>query len=83
MFSFENIELEFERSSLELIAAKALERKSGARGLKSMIEKILTNTMFEIPGNKKIEKCVVTKAAVLGESAPSLILRKNLKETVL
>ncbi|MDR1952753.1 MAG: ATP-dependent Clp protease ATP-binding subunit ClpX [Elusimicrobiota bacterium] len=83
MFGFENIELEFEKSALEDIARKALNRSSGARGLKSMIENILMDVMYELPGNKKVEKCIITKASVNGESAPELILRKDPKETAL
>ena len=80
IFGFENIELSFDKAALEAIAKQALKKKAGARGLKAMIEKILMNTMFDIPNNKKIEKCIVTKEAVLGEDSPQLIMRPQ-KET--
>jgi ATP-dependent Clp protease ATP-binding subunit ClpX len=80
MFAFENIDLSFDKEALKTIASLALKRSSGARGLKSMIEKILLDTMFEVSDNKTIEKCIVTKEAVLGEEQPELIMKKIPKE---
>ncbi|MDR2860861.1 MAG: ATP-dependent Clp protease ATP-binding subunit ClpX [Elusimicrobiota bacterium] len=80
MFGFENIELSFEKSAIEAIAKQALTRSSGARGLKSMLEKILMDTMFTIPDNKKADKCIITKEVVMGEALPELVMKKNTKE---
>ncbi len=55
----DNVDLEFEDEALELIVDKAIERKTGARGLRSIIEEIMRDIMFEIPSNPKIEKCII------------------------
>ena len=60
LFAMDNVELEFEPKALELIVDKAIERKTGARGLRSIIEEIMRDIMYEIPSNPKIEKCIVT-----------------------
>ena len=72
-----NVELEFEREALELIVDKAIERKTGARGLRSIIEDIMRDIMFEIPSNPKIEKCIVTKETVETGASPKVILNEN------
>ena len=64
------------KDALEAIAQKAFEKGTGARGLRSIIEDIMVNIMFEIPSHPDIEKCIVTKETVLGES-PKLIRRKT------
>ena len=73
----DNVELEFEQEALEAIVDKAIERKTGARGLRSIIEEIMRDIMFEIPSNPKIEKCMVTKATVLEKQAPKLVINNN------
>ena len=65
LLKMDNVELEFESEALESIVDKAIERKTGARGLRSIIEEIMRDIMFEIPSNPKIEKCIVTKETVL------------------
>ena len=69
-----NVELEFEKEALEVIVDKAIERKTGARGLRSIIEEIMRDIMFDIPSNPKIEKCIITKETVLEKKAPTLII---------
>ena len=75
LLAMENVKLEFEKEALEAIAQKAFEKGTGARGLRSIIEDIMVNIMFEIPSQTDIEKCIVTKETVLGKS-PKLIRRK-------
>ena len=65
---------------LRFIADKALERKTGARGLRSIMESVMMDTMYEIPSDDTIEECVVTKAAVDGESEPLTIHEDSLKK---
>ena len=77
LFEFDNVELEFEKEALELIVDKAMERKTGARGLRSIIEDIMRDIMFEIPSNPKIEKCIITKETVLEGKEPKVILNNN------
>ena len=73
LFSMENVELEFRPASLRAIAAKALARKTGARGLRSIIEQVLLDTMFELPSLENVNKVVVDENAINAESRPLLI----------
>ena len=70
MFQLENVELEFEDAALHEIANKALERKTGARGLRSICEELLQQTMFDLPSEPSVSKVVVTAAAARGEEQP-------------
>ncbi len=81
LFEIDNVQLEFEQDALEAIVNKAIERKTGARGLRSIIEEIMTDIMFEIPSNKKIEKCIITKKTVLEGTGPDLVINEN-KEVI-
>lgn len=74
LLELDNVELEFEKEALEVIVDKAIERKTGARGLRSIIEEIMRDIMFDIPSNPKIEKCIITKQTVLEKKAPKLII---------
>ena len=65
------------KDALEAIVDKAIERKTGARGLRSIIEDIMRDIMFEIPSNPKIEKCVITKETVLEGKEPKVFLNNN------
>ena len=77
LLELDNVELEFEQEALEVIVDKAIERKTGARGLRSIIEEIMRDIMFEIPSNPKIEKCIVTKETVLEKKAPTLVINEK------
>ena len=74
LLELDNVELEFEKEALEVIVDKAIERKTGARGLRSIIEEIMRDIMFDIPSNPKIEKCIITKETVLEKKAPTLVI---------
>ena len=75
LVKLDNVELEFEPNALETIVDKAIERKTGARGLRSIREDIMRDIMFDIPSNPLIEKCIVTKETVLDKKPPKLVLR--------
>ena len=77
LLKMDNVELEFESEALESIVDKAIERKTGARGLRSIIEEIMRDIMFEIPSNPKIEKCIVTKETVLNGASPKLVINNT------
>ena len=81
LLELDNVELEFEKEALEVIVDKAIERKTGARGLRSIIEEIMRDIMFDIPSNPKIEKCIITKETVLEKKAPTLVINDK-KEVV-
>ncbi|MBP3255118.1 MAG: ATP-dependent protease ATP-binding subunit ClpX [Clostridia bacterium] len=77
LLELDNVELEFEHEALEAIVDKAIERKTGARGLRSIIEEIMRDIMFDIPSNPNIEKCIVTRETVLEGKEPKLIINEN------
>jgi len=85
LVEYDNVELEFEQEALEVIVDKAIERNTGARGLRSIIEDIMRDIMFDIPSNPNIEKCIITKATVENGEAPKLVineLKQEKKQTV-
>jgi ATP-dependent Clp protease ATP-binding subunit ClpX len=72
-FQFDGIELVFSDDSLNSIADRALERETGARGLRSIIEEILLDVQFELPSRRDVKKCVVTKETVVKGLPPTLV----------
>lgn len=81
MIELDDVELEFEDEALVEIAKKAIERKTGARGLRSIIENIMLDLMYDLPSREDIKKCVITKAAVLNEEPPKLFLEDGTEKT--
>ncbi len=77
LMKYDDVELEFEPEALELIVDKAIERKTGARGLRSIIEEIMRDIMYEVPSNPKIEKCIVTKETVEKGEKPDIVVNNN------
>ncbi|MDE1981397.1 MAG: AAA family ATPase, partial [Betaproteobacteria bacterium] len=73
LFSMENVELEFRPSALRAIARKALARKTGARGLRSIIEHVLLDTMFALPSMQNVSKAVIDEGCITAEAPPLLI----------
>ena len=80
LFSFDNVKLTFEKDAVETIARQAFERKTGARGLRSIMEKVMMDVMFKIPSDETIKECVITKGAVEGTSEPLLIHREVMRK---
>jgi len=76
IFSIDGVELEFEPEALHEVARLAIARGTGARGLRSIVEDVLLDTMFDVPGRKDVQRCVVTAAAVRKEAEPLIALRK-------
>ena len=79
LLELDGVELEFTREALEAIVDKAIERKTGARGLRSIIEEIMRDIMYDIPSNPKIEKCTITKDTVTLGKSPDLVINENKK----
>ena len=73
LFEMEGVDLEVRPSALAAIAQKALLRKTGARGLRSILEHVLLDTMFELPGSQNVQKVVVDDTSINGEGKPLLI----------
>ncbi len=73
LFDMENVELEFRADALHAVARKAMERKTGARGLRSIVEAVLLDTMYELPSMESVSKIVVDENTIKGESNPIII----------
>lgn len=72
LFEMDNVELEFEEDAIRAIAKRSVERKTGARGLRAIMEETMMDTMFEIPSESLVRKCIITKDAVEGTGKPIL-----------
>ena len=70
--SYDGVELEFDDDALQAIANKAIERRTGARGLRSIIEETMMDVMFEVPSQEDVTKVRITKATVDGTEKPIL-----------
>jgi len=81
MFSMDGVDLEFEEEALQLVANKAIERKTGARGLRSILEETMLDIMYEIPSRDDIEKCVITKETIENKVEPTLVLSDRNKKS--
>jgi hypothetical protein len=77
LFEIDGVELEFEDEAIDAIVDKAIERKTGARGLRSIIEEIMTDIMFEIPSNPKIVKCTITRDTVINSKEPEVVIDES------
>src|SRR5690606_13841714 len=73
LFEMEGVEIQFRDDALRAIARKAQERKTGARGLRSIMESVLLDTMYNIPSQKGVSKVVIDEAVIKGESEPLLM----------
>ena len=76
LFEYENVKLKFTDDALEAIAESALKRKIGARGLRMIIEDLMLDIMYTLPGNKKASECVITREAVLAKGKPITLIEK-------
>ncbi|PJZ70073.1 ATP-dependent protease ATP-binding subunit ClpX [Leptospira perolatii] len=79
MLEMENVKLTFEEPAIDRIAQLAIERESGARGLRAIVENLMLDLMFEIPSRKDVEEVVITEDSVNGIKPPKLILKKEPK----
>ena len=80
LFKMDNVDLEFDEDAVEEIAVQAMERKTGARGLRSILENIMMDVMYNIPSDSTITKCTITKDCVLGKSEPLVEYKVRLRE---
>ena len=78
MFGADDVDLEFTSEAIDAIALKAEKQKTGARGLRSIIENVMLEIMFDLPSEKDVEKCIITKEVVENGSEPQKIRKKNL-----
>ena len=75
LFSMDNVELEFTDDALKLVAKEAIKRKTGARGLRAIMEKAMMDAMYNIPSEESVVKCIINKEVVEGYGSPELIYK--------
>ncbi len=80
MFELEGVELQFRKDALTEIASLAIERKTGARGLRSILEQILLDTMYDLPSVDNVEKVMINKAVIKGTKKPILMYKEKQKK---
>jgi ATP-dependent Clp protease ATP-binding subunit ClpX len=83
LFEMEEVELDFRDDALEAIAKKAMERKTGARGLRSILESVLNEVMYKIPSEKDVAKVIIDESVIGGSSEPMLIYENHDQQKVL
>ena len=82
LFEIEGVELEFDTKALLEIANKSMKRKTGARGLRSILEHILLDLMYELPSLEGVNKVIIDEAAVTGKSEPKLLYDESKNKKV-
>ena len=80
LLELDGVDLEFDKEALDAIVDKAIERNTGARGLRSIIEDIMRDIMFDIPTNPNIEKCLIKKETVVNKKPPVLTIGEGRKK---
>ena len=73
LFSYDGVKLSFSNNAVEAIAELAVERKTGARGLRSIMENVMMDVMYQVPSDDSIRECKITREAVEGTSEPVVI----------
>ena len=74
LMNLDGVELKFEPAALAHIAKQAIERKSGARGLRAIVEGLLMDAMFDLPSREDVKQCIITEKCALGKEKPKLVL---------
>ena len=77
LFKLEGVKLNFKDNAIKEVAVKAISKKTGARGLRSILENVLLKTMFEIPSQENVSEVIVDVSSVRGESQPMIVHSKN------
>jgi ATP-dependent Clp protease ATP-binding subunit ClpX len=82
MLEMDNVKLTFEKDALRAIAQEALKRNTGARGLRSIIERIMLNVMFEVPSRHDVDQCIVTADCVINKTEPQLVIKTEIPAVI-
>ena len=77
LFEYDDVLLEFKEGSLEAVAKRAIERKTGARGLRAILEEVMLDIMYEIPSMNNVEKVIISKECILDGAKPELVYNEN------
>lgn len=81
LFEFEDVRLRFTEGALTAIAKEALKRKSGARGLRSVMEKAMLEVMYELPSEENVKECVISEQVILGGDYPVILYENESKKS--
>lgn len=82
LFELDNVKLTYEKEAIAVVAKRSMERKTGARGLRAIMESVMMNAMYEVPSNEDVVECVITKEAALGEAEPILITKDQKEKRI-
>jgi ATP-dependent Clp protease ATP-binding subunit ClpX len=77
LFELENVKLKFTEGSLRAVSQEAIKRKSGARGLRSILENVMLDVMYEIPSQSNIKECIISEEVVLNRERPIILYEKE------
>ena len=77
LFSLENVKISFTQGAIKAIAREAIKRKTGARGLRSILEGIMLDIMYEVPSNPNIEECIIDEAVIEQKAPPKMVMNSN------
>ena len=77
LFELDDVRLEFQENALKAIASMAMQRETGARGLRSIMEDFINPIMYEIPTETTVEKCIITEGVVLNHEKPEIVYNEN------
>lgn len=77
LLELDGVDLEFEEDALKAIAKRSFERKTGARGLRAIMEKVMMDSMYQIPSDMNVLKCIVTKEAAEGKEQPKVVTSED------
>jgi len=80
LFELENVKLRFPEETIQAVADCALERDTGARGLRSILEEVMLNVMFDIPSRKDIRECIITPGVIRNREEPLIVYEHELSE---
>ena len=77
LFEFENVKLKFTDGAIRAIARQAIKRKSGARGLRSILENVMLDVMYEIPSQSNIKECIISEEVIFNKESPIILYEKE------
>lgn len=79
LFELDDVKLTFRDEAIQAIAHRAMERKTGARGLRAIMESVMMNAMYEVPSDEEVAECIITQEAAKGEAEPLLVTKDNVQ----
>ena len=77
LFELDDVKLTFQDGAIQAIAKRAIERGTGARGIRAIIESVMMNAMYEVPSDEDAVECIITEAAAKGEAEPILVTQND------